>query len=194
MNHAGIAANCTSCHNGRAALGKPPTHIATNAPCESCHKSTVTFAGARMDHSGVTGACANCHNGTRAPGKSQKHFVTTLQCELCHRTAMWTPVLYRHTSPTYPDHGAAIACATCHTTNAQTVPWKFPAYRPDCAGCHVSNYRPMAHQKFERPVAVYYTALELRDCTGACHLYTDNTQRTIKTRRAGQHRANRGGW
>jgi predicted CXXCH cytochrome family protein len=194
MNHAGITANCASCHSGRTALGKPPTHIITTAPCETCHRSTVTFAGARMDHSRVSAACASCHNGTMAAGKPPQHFLTTLPCELCHRTAMWTPVTYRHTAPTYPDHGSALGCTTCHTTNAQTVPWKFPAYRPDCAGCHANNYRPTAHQKFVRPAIVNYTVMELRDCTGACHLYTDNTQRTVQTRRSGEHRANRGGW
>ena len=147
-----------------------------------------------MDHSRVTATCAACHNGTTAPGKPPKHLVTTLPCETCHRTVAWTPVIYRHMSPAYPDHGPALGCASCHTSNAQTIGWKFPAYRPDCAGCHAINYRPMAHPKFERPATVYYTVMELKDCTGACHIYTDNTQRSIKTRRQGEHRANRGGW
>jgi hypothetical protein len=194
MNHAGIIGNCASCHNGRNVLGKPTNHIVTTAPCETCHKSTVTFAGARMDHTRVTATCASYHNGTTAQGKPPTHFVTTLPCEMCHRTATWTPVIYRHTSPAYQDHGSALGCASCHTSNAQMVPWKFPAYRPDCAGCHAAAYRPMPHLKFDRPVSVYYRAAELRDCTGACHVYADSTLRTIKTRRSGEHRANRGGW
>jgi hypothetical protein len=52
----------------------------------------------------------------------------------------------------------------------------------------------MAHVKFERPVKIYYTVAELRDCTGACHTYADNTQRTIVTRSFGRHRAFGGGW
>jgi hypothetical protein len=194
MSHAGIIANCASCHNGVAAVGKPATHIATNAPCETCHKSTVTFAGARMDHSRITGTCASCHNGTMAQGKPPRHFATMLPCELCHRTVAWTPVVYRHTSAAYVDHGMARDCTSCHTSNAQAVPWRFPAYRPGCAGCHAAEYRPMPHPKFERPVPVYYTVMELRDCTGACHIYADNTQRTILTRRSHVHRAIGGGW
>ena len=194
MNHAGITGNCASCHNGVTAVGKPANHIITTAPCETCHKSTVTFAGARMDHSLVTAPCASCHNGTIASGKPPRHFETTQPCEMCHRTVAWTPVAYRHTSPAYPDHGPALECTSCHTTNAQTIAWKFPAYRPDCAGCHAADYRPMSHPKFERPITVYYTVMELRDCTGACHVYTDNTLRFIKTRRQGEHRANRGAW
>jgi hypothetical protein len=45
-SHAGITTGWAACHNGVAALGKPPNHLVTNAPCENCHKSTVTFAGA----------------------------------------------------------------------------------------------------------------------------------------------------
>ncbi len=194
MNHTGIIGNCMSCHNGKTAPGKPTRHIVTAAPCESCHKSTVTFAGARLDHSQITAPCATCHNGTMASGKSPKHFVTNLPCEMCHRTVTWTPVVYRHTSPAFVNHGAVLACTSCHTTNAQIVPWKFPASKPDCAGCHADKYRPTSHVKFEKPVKVYYTVMELKDCAGACHTYTDNTQRTILTRRIGMHRAIGGGW
>ena len=194
MNHAGIAGNCASCHNGVTALGKPATHIPTSAPCETCHKSTVTFAGARLDHSRVSGPCASCHNGRTAQGKAPSHFVTSLPCELCHRTVTWTSVTYRHTSPAFVDHGPALACNTCHVSNAQVVPWKFPAMKPDCAGCHSDKYRPTSHPKFQSPVRVYYTVMELRNCAGACHIYTDNTQRTILTRQSGVHRAIGGGW
>ncbi len=194
MNHAGIAANCASCHNGRTALGKPATHIPTNDPCETCHKSTTTFAGARFDHSRISAPCASCHNGTMATGKPPRHFVSTLPCETCHRTATWTPATYRHISSAFANHGSALGCGSCHTSNGQIVPWKFAAYRPDCAGCHADKYRPTSHLKFSRPVSVYYTVMELRDCTGACHVYSDSTQRTILTRRTGAHRAFGGGW
>jgi hypothetical protein len=103
-------------------------------------------------------------------------------------------VTYRHASPRYPDHGQTFDCTSCHSANAQTVQWKFPAYQPDCAGCHGADYRPTAHLKFQKPVPVYYTVAELRDCTGACHVYADSTLRTVITRRTGAHRANRGGW
>jgi ribosomal protein L44E len=194
MDHTGIIGNCVSCHNGKTALGKPTNHIATNASCETCHKSTMTFAGARLDHSRVTAPCASCHNGTTAPGKPPRHFVTTLPCEMCHRTMTWTPVIYRHTSPAYVNHAATLGCTSCHASNAQIVPSKFPAFRPDCASCHADKYRPTSHLKFAKPVTVYYTVMELRDCAGACHIYTDNTQRTVLTRLTGVHRAIGGGW
>jgi len=194
VNHAGIIANCASCHNGAAATGKPKNHIVTSAPCETCHRSTVTFAGARLDHTRIAAPCASCHNGTASEGKPPRHFVTILPCEACHRTAAWTPVTYRHASPAYVRHGAAIECAGCHAANAQTIAWRFPAFRPGCAGCHADKFRPTSHPKFERPVKAYYTVAELRDCTGACHVYADNTQRAILTRQSGVHRSAGGGW
>jgi hypothetical protein len=194
MNHAGIIANCASCHNGSTATGKPAKHIVANAPCESCHKSTVTFEGARLDHASITATCASCHNGTTSEGKPARHFLTTLPCESCHRTSAWIPASYRHASPAYVDHGGGVGCTSCHVANAQAVVWRFPAFRSGCAGCHVDKYRPTSHLKFERPAKVYYTIAELRDCTGACHIFTDNTQRTVLTRRLGLHRPAGGGW
>jgi hypothetical protein len=194
MNHAGVIGNCASCHNGSAAPGKPAKHIVANAPCESCHKSTVTFEGARVDHASITATCASCHNGITTEGKPARHLVTTVPCESCHRTRSWIPASYRHVSPAYANHGPGIDCAGCHSTNTQVVAWKFPSFRPGCAGCHMDKYRPTSHPKFEKPVKVYYTIAELRDCTGACHIYADNTQRTILTRQSGLHRSIGGGW
>ena len=194
MDHSGITANCASCHNGRTAKGKSNNHIATNAPCETCHRSTRTFAGARMDHSGVTGNCAACHNGRTATGKPNRHFVTSAPCETCHRTSGWTPLVFRHSSPAYPDHGRRLDCTSCHKTNAQTIPWQFSQYRPDCAACHANDFKPREHKKYKSPTTRFYTAGELRDCSGACHEYTDSSMTTIRKRRSGEHRANKGDW
>jgi hypothetical protein len=194
MNHAGLIGNCASCHNGKTATGKPTKHVITSDSCQTCHKTTATFEGARLDHTRVTAPCASCHNGTVSEGKPVRHFVTALPCDSCHRSVAWVQVNYRHSSPAYVNHGPGLSCTSCHTTNAQTVPWKFPAFRPDCAGCHGDKYRPQSHTKSMRPVPIYYTIAELRDCTGACHLFADNTQRAILTRRLGVHRSMQGGW
>jgi hypothetical protein len=193
-NHASLISGCAACHNGAAAPGKKPNHIATTAPCETCHRSTRTFAGARVDHASLTGACATCHNGVMAEGRPRQHVMTTAPCETCHRTAFWTPATFRHTSPAFVNHGPAIDCASCHVGNSQMANWKFAAYRPNCAGCHADQYRPMPHVKFMRPVKVYYTVSELRDCTGNCHTYADSTMRTIVSRNFSRHRAFGGGW
>ena len=76
-------------------------HIVTSAPCETCHKSTVTFAGARMNHTGITANCASCHNGRAAPGKSSSHLITNASCETCHKsTATFAGARMNHTGIT----------------------------------------------------------------------------------------------
>ncbi len=155
--------SCATCHNGTTATGKPANHILTTASCDSCH-STTAWKPATFDHSAVSpGSCATCHNGTTATGKSSGHFVTTRSCDACHSTKSWLPILaYSHTSAFFPSgHRSSVTCNSCHTTNSEVINWRFPAYKPDCAGCHADDYRPGAHQNA--------TVSQLRNCSGACH-------------------------
>ena len=96
-----------------------------------------------------------------------------------------------HTSPGYPgDHRGGLACTDCHGGNSDQVTWFAPAYQPDCAGCHAGDFEPGEHKKYENP-DFFYTVSELRDCTGACHVYTDSSLTTIKKSRPGpEHRVN----
>jgi hypothetical protein len=145
-----------------------------------------------MNHSSVApGTCATCHNGTTATGRPTNHFQTTLECDDCHLTTAWTPIIFRHTSADYPgDHRSSVTCNDCHTTNAQTISWPNPAYAPDCAACHSGDFRSGPHKKYETPTTVNYTVSELRDCSGACHIYTDSSMTTIRERRNSEHRPN----
>jgi hypothetical protein len=97
-------------------------------------------------------------------------------------------------SATYPNHGASIGCTACHATNSSVATWKFAAYKSDCAGCHAAEFRPQQHLKYLKPVPTNYSVAELKDCTGACHLFADKSLTTIKTRRQKAHRLNGGGW
>jgi hypothetical protein len=134
----------------------------------------------------VTGSCASCHNGTSATGKPATHFQTALSCEECHSITGWTTVRYTHNSAGYPgQHRSALDCTDCHRTNAQQVPWPNAAYQPDCAACHANDYESDKHEKTP---STNYTVSELRDCTGACHIYTDGTMTTIDERRNSNHR------
>lgn len=58
------------------------------------------------------------------------------------------------------------------------------AFQPDCAGCHTNDYRPGPHKKYENPDTPY-TVAELRDCAGACHIYTDSSLTVINEARPG---------
>jgi hypothetical protein len=77
----------------------------------------------------------------------------------------------------------------CHTSNSDQATWRAPAWRPDCAGCHASRFKPDPHTRYTTPQKVLYSVAELKDCSGACHVYRDSSLTTIVTRRSGpEHR------
>jgi hypothetical protein len=88
----------------------------------------------------------------------------------------------------------SVTCTSCHTANSQQITWPFPAYQPDCAGCHANDFESGPHKKYESPTTVNYTVSELRDCSGACHIYTDSTMTQIKELRPSEHRSNANGF
>jgi hypothetical protein len=195
FDHAGVApGTCSSCHNGVTATGKDAQHIQTTAQCDDCH-TTNAWIPANFDHDGVTGNCSSCHNGSTATGKTPGHFTTGRDCSYCHDANLWIPIAFRHASPGYPgDHRQQLACTACHGGNSEVVTWSSAAYQPDCAGCHAGDFKSGPHKKYENP-DVRYTVGELRNCSGACHVYTDSSLTTIKDSRPGpEHRVNDGGF
>jgi hypothetical protein len=190
-DHTGVqAGSCASCHNGVKSTGKPVTHIPTTQSCDVCH-STLAWKPATFSHTGITSGCSGCHNGTSATGKNTGHMTTARDCNVCHSTTGWTPLTFRHTSAEYPgDHNASLnlTCIRCHTTNTDAATWRNAAYRPNCAGCHAGDYKSGPHTKYSGTTTVKYTVAELKDCAGACHIYTDATLTTIRTRRNSEHR------
>jgi len=195
FSHVNVApGTCVSCHNGSTASGLPSGHLATSASCDSCHRTT-TWTQTSFDHSSVVaGTCATCHNGRQATGTPRGHMVTTRSCDACHSTRSWDARSYTHLSPAYQPHNASVSCYACHRTRTETIPWRFPAYQPDCAACHAGDFRAGEHKKVDSP-QILYTASELRNCSGACHEYTDATFTVIRERRNGpEHRSRDGGF
>lgn len=186
--------SCFTCHNGGQAKGKPNNHLPTAMSCDSCHRTT-SWTPANFTHNGIApNTCATCHNGTSAKGKSANHFVTTKSCDTCHRTTGWTPVTnYNHTAPTYVRHSGGTSCNDCHKTKNEVIVWKFPAFKPDCAGCHANDFKPDRHVKVDSP-RILYTVNDLRNCTSACHVYTNSSLTTVKTSIPSHHRSTSGGW
>lgn len=191
FDHSGITQPCSSCHNGTTATGKHQNHLQTMAECDTCHM-TQAWTPANFDHGSVTGNCSSCHNGTTATGKNNGHFVTNRECDYCHVTTRWSPVTYMHQGAGYPgNHARQLDCNDCHQGNVEMNVWTFPAYQPDCAGCHANNFVMDSHKKVDSPT-IRYTVSELRDCTGACHLYNDSTFSTVREFRTGEHRVGDG--
>ena len=181
--------SCIDCHNNGIADGKDPGHIQSSNICDDCH-TTTAWEPAFFNHASVTpGGCNACH----ADDKDSGHLVTSQSCDDCHTTTAWQPAFFSHMSAAYPgDHGGSLGCSDCHGANTQTFNWPSPGFQPDCAGCHEAEFRPGPHKSSENPDA-FYSVSQLRDCAGACHVYTDATQTTIKEFRSGpEHSVNRG--
>jgi hypothetical protein len=129
VNHAGVVANCFSCHNGALAAGKGPTHIASNNSCENCH-TTLAWLPARFDHRGVTASCVSCHNGATEAGKPMRHIQTNQDCGACHSTIAWQPALFNHV-------GISAPCKSCHNGITATAKQLGHLSTPlDCGSCH----------------------------------------------------------
>ena len=192
FDHSDVTGNCFSCHNGVIAEGKNPQHILSANSCADCHSTLGWTPVLRVDHASVFGNCFSCHNGITAEGKHPQHISTSNDCELCHTTFAWLPASFTHQSPSFPgEHRQNLDCIDCHVGNSSTVAWEFAAYQPDCAGCHADNYRNGPHKKHENP-DTFYSVSELRDCSGACHIYTDSSLTTISETRSGEHRVTDG--
>jgi hypothetical protein len=102
---------------------------------------------------------------------------------------------FNHNTPNYPgDHKSSVQCVDCHKNNNEVISWRYPGYQPDCAACHANKYKDGPHKKTKNPSTIYYTVSELRDCSGACHRYTDNTFTTIEKHKSNHHHSSDGGW
>jgi len=170
VDHAAVAGSCSTCHNNVIATGKHSAHIGTTSECDQCH-ITAAWIPATFDHSSISSGCGSCHDGVTATGKPTGHFVLStpsLDCDSCHSSVSWLPDFYIHTGAYPGDHRNNPSCLACHTTNAEMIPWQFPAHQPFCAACHQNDYKPGPHKKSENP-DTFYTVGELKDCAGACH-------------------------
>ncbi|WP_395701884.1 hypothetical protein [Aquabacterium sp.] len=155
-----ITSGCVACHSGSylSAVGKPATtiHATVTGNCESCHKSTSTWSGAKVDHGGFndTTNCASCHNGSAATGKSATHIpVGSTNCFTCHNTTGWTPTKWNHTQL-----AVTAQCASCHTGGyppadgkpANHIPYQGVAVSSaaNCDACHKGSFSSWATGKF----------------------------------------------
>jgi len=116
-----VANQCASCHTGSypPAVGKPNTSVHVGVTnCETCHKSTASWAAVSFAHSPAnsvgTGTCDTCHTGgSGARGKPTSHIPVVsgpTKCDSCHRsqTSFATAVTMNHSVV------SASSCKSCH--------------------------------------------------------------------------------
>jgi hypothetical protein len=116
-----LSTGCFSCHTGAylSAVGKPntATHAGVTGNCESCHKSTASWATVSFTHSPAnavgTGTCDTCHNGSTAKGKTATHIpipAGAARCDSCHKSQA------SFTTATTMNHSVVTtgACKSCH--------------------------------------------------------------------------------
>jgi hypothetical protein len=129
MNHAGITANCATCHAaGKTFFGvvmktPPATHIPFGgAACEACHSASTfsSFANTPMNHGPVS----------------------SISCQTCHETGKsWfgVTIVTRPTLAQDPNHPQTGDCGQCHSTSSFATAGKpanhIPTSQP-CALCH----------------------------------------------------------
>jgi hypothetical protein len=62
---------------------------------------------------------------------------------------------------------------SCHTTNTDQVPYANAAAAGSCGACHAKDFKPAAHPKTVK--GALYSATELSNCSGSCHIYDEDT-------------------
>jgi hypothetical protein len=173
FDHAGITTTCQSCHDSVHSIGKPLNHVPTSQDCGSCH-GTLAWKPAKLDHTQLIGNCATCHNSVIATGVITGHMSTQRDCANCHRYPDWSVSTFVHDAVNYPgDHSVALTCVSCHTTNTDQIAYSSPANIGSCAGCHAKDFKPELHAKTVG--GTKYGVNDLKNCSGACHVYTDDT-------------------
>ncbi len=155
FSHVGVIPHqCTQCHNGAIVMGKPATHIPTNAPCDTCHRTT-TWMSAGFDHTGVIpGTCSTCHvQGGSGMAKPTNHIPTNLSCDACHSTGgTFATSTFTHSSTqgVLPGQCTTSGCHSGSYTawNALGKPAGHVSTTASCDSCHTTGYTSFAGAGF----------------------------------------------
>jgi len=186
FEHSALAGqSCAGCHDSVHAAGMPRSHIPTSRQCDACH-GTLAWSPVKLDHTNLTAACSSCHNNAGAIGKPPGHMVTARDCSACHTYPDWSLQSFRHLTAQYPgQHRSTLECHQCHSGNTEKATYAAPAQGGTCGACHAKDFKPAAHPKTVK--GQVYLESELSDCTGACHVYADDTHAAILRNQRGPH-------
>jgi len=147
-----VPGQCTTCHNGHIAAGRPASHstpLKASKSCDSCHR-TFVWLPATWNHM-TGGSCdqAGCHlSGSNqyfkavVAGTSPKAFAHNTQnngiaCASCHSNYFgWFGARYDHAA-------AGPLCSTCHNGSTATGIAQKSGHvalsGQECSACHVGT-------------------------------------------------------
>jgi len=197
---------CTTCHNGRIAQGRPANHNigkkATDS-CDHCHR-TSAFIPSSWNHIGVIpGSCdsAGCHvSGSnqyfRSSATHSRTGMATYKCDDCHGFVSWFPGHYKHTAPSPTGR-----CDGCHNnTVAISTPAGHVALTgEDCSQCHTSTVswlgalgaKPANHIPYNGGVSCSSCHIGNTVATGnTLHAYVPSTCKTCHDSNSPQYLGN----
>jgi hypothetical protein len=161
---------CSNCHNGQKATGKPQNHIQTTAQCDTCHKTTGWIPASFIHDASTVGQCSNCHNGQKATGKPQNHIQTNLQCDNCHRTTGWIPATYaNHDNPKLIGGHASLECKVCHPQSFSTAFYRDGTQYGSCANCHTRDYKYPGPDQHRNAGPTFSASLQVNATCSNCH-------------------------
>ena len=63
-------------------------------------------------------------------------------CDVCHSTAIWKTLVFDHSRTRFPLIGqhAFVACARCHTTEADHTAPRYRGTSKECSDCHIDQH------------------------------------------------------
>ena len=132
--------DCNSCHNQTFQKAANPNHVAIglSTDCATCHTQNPGWKPTTFNHNvyyPLTGAHASVAENCSACHKTGNIKDTPTDCKGCHNADFNAAQNPNHTS-----NGFSTDCASCHTTNPNWEPAKFPqhdAFFP-ITGAHTS--------------------------------------------------------
>lgn len=152
-----VSHQCTTCHNGFTATGRPSNHSSANKAsksCDYCHR-TYAWLPSSWNHFDTSSSCETCHvaggegaayvknniGGSTPKGYAHLPANNGIACRSCHRSyTTWYGAIYDHA-------GAGSTCTSCHGTaigvgvsaTPKTNTTVHQQTTDECSACHTTT-------------------------------------------------------
>jgi hypothetical protein len=171
-----VTTGCATCHAGKTYAGvtqePPPPGHTTATNCESCHKSTSTFAGATggtvpANHIAInTTNCASCHtNASDYSIFTMNHgVVVTGDCTACHGALGKLGITSADIKNATTHVPTTLGCSTCHKSTSSFIGALVHANTTITTGCATCHTGAFAGADGKNPTTHIPTSLTCETC------------------------------